>query len=245
MINAGPSASRVRTWPPVVAIGFCGAMAVKARHRGPRPAALLLVAPILLLAWACGWNLSFALGVSPRSRPTPQTGGARMPFPDAEAASSSTASFLAVGGLAAAVTMASASKRAKLVGRKAEEVEDWSLEAVSKKFAPQVAEIRKICKDLPEDFDDTKLLRYALQHPDSPSDAAANVKEVLGWRQGEGAGIVKAAADAIAKAEFRCFEHFLHSCGLLPCLLEHIARFSCCLPWHRVSLDSALQPDVA
>jgi len=177
------------------------AMAVKARHRGPRPAALLLVAPILLLAWACGWNLSFALGVSPRSRPTPQTGGARMPFPDAEAAFSSTASFLAVGGLAAAVTMASASKRAKLVGRKAEEVEDWSLEAVSKKFAPQVAEIRKICKDLPEDFDDTKLLRYALQHPDSPSDAAANVKEVLEWRQGEGAGIVKAAADAIAKAQ--------------------------------------------
>ncbi|CAE7743335.1 elmoC [Symbiodinium sp. CCMP2592] len=252
LIHAGPSASPVRTWP--LSWRLVSAMAVKARHRGPRPAALLLVAPILLLSWACGWNLSFALGVSPRSRPTPQTGGARMPFPDAEAASSSTASFLAVGGLAAAVTMApwkhwqmesvmdailvtltvvsnlaSASKRAKLVGRKAEEVEDWSLDSVSKKFAPQVAEIRKLCKDLPEDFDDTKLLRYALQHPDSPGDAAANVKEVLEWRQGrdraavilqrldinslchllvaltgEGAGIVKAAADAIAKARETC-----------------------------------------
>ncbi|CAE6940203.1 unnamed protein product [Symbiodinium natans] len=150
-------------------------MAVKARHRGARPAGLLLVAPILLLAWACGWNLSFALGVSPQSRPMPPSSSTRMPLPGAEAAaSSSTASFLTAGGLAA-LAMASAAKRAKLVGRKAEEVEDWSLDAVSKKFAPQVAEIRKLCKDLPEDFDDVKLLRYALQHPDSPSDAAANV----------------------------------------------------------------------
>eukprot|EP00439_Symbiodinium_sp_Y106_P012521 s1342_g1.t2 len=236
LIHAGPSASRVRTWPP--SWRLVSAMAVKARHRGPRPAALLLVAPILLLSWACGWNLSFALGVSPRSRPTPQTGGARMHFPDAEAASSSTASFLAVGGLAAAVTMASASKRAKLVGRKAEEVEDWSLESVSKKFAPQVAEIRKLCKDLPEDFDDTKLLRYALQHPDAPGDAAANVKEVLEWRQGEGAGIVKAAADAIAKGR-GVLNNYHIGADFLPWLLERIRCFSCFLPWHRVILDSA------
>mmetsp|Transcript_64701 Transcript_64701/g.152100 ORF Transcript_64701/g.152100 Transcript_64701/m.152100 type:complete len:369 (+) Transcript_64701:45-1151(+) len=176
-------------------------MAAQSRRRGARPAGLLLVAPIFLLAWACSCSLSFVVGVSPRSALPPQRGGAQARSgPEAASGSSRfSASLLTMGSIA--MIMASASSRAKLVGRKAEEVEDWSLDSVSRKFAEEVATIRKMCKDLPEDFDDTKLLRYALQHPGKPGDAAANVKEVLEWRAGEGAAIVKAATEAIAKAQ--------------------------------------------
>ncbi|CAK9087882.1 unnamed protein product [Durusdinium trenchii] len=84
---------------------------------------------------------------------------------------------------------------------RAEATQDWSLEFISKKYAPEVAKIRELCKELPEDYDDIKLMRYAMQHPGKPEDAAANVKEVLAWRQGEGAQLCEAAAKAIEKAQ--------------------------------------------
>lgn len=65
----------------------------------------------------------------------------------------------------------------------------------------QVNEIRRLCKDLPAEYDEEKLLRFAVQHPGNAAAAAANVREVLAWRRGEGAKIVAAAAAAVAKAK--------------------------------------------
>jgi len=119
----------------------------------------------------------------------------------ADEAPSSTSAIFAAGGMAGILAAASLRQRAQLLGRTAAEREDWTLETLSKKHAAEVKEIRSICGDtIPSDWDDLAILRYALQHEGAPGAAAENVKEVLAWRSGEGASIVAAAKDAIAKA---------------------------------------------
>lgn len=75
-----------------------------------------------------------------------------------------------------------------------------SLDRMTKIYEGEIKEIRRRVTDLPAEFDDVKLLRFALQHKGDPAAAADNVKEVLKWRAGDGASIVASASAAIEKA---------------------------------------------
>jgi len=116
------------------------------------------------------------------------------------------ATVLAAGGILMALTLAASKARRQgrgsqaLLGRAAAEKEDMDLEKISKKYADEVKQIRRLCTAVPEDWDDVKVMRFAMQHPGDPKAAADNVKEVLAWRAGEGLPVVTAAAAAIAKA---------------------------------------------
>lgn len=110
----------------------------------------------------------------------------------------STSSLIFATGLATLIL--AAGRRRNLTARAATEKEDWTLETVSKKHAQEVKEIRRLCTDLPVEYDDVKLFRFAMQHEGNPAAAAENVKEVLEWRSGAGMAIVAAAKAAIAKA---------------------------------------------
>lgn len=120
--------------------------------------------------------------------------------PAAFQVSSSTAFVLAAGGAAAMLIRAITKTKASIVRRRATETEDWSFETVFKRHAAQVSEIRRLCPDLPAEYDDVKLLRFAMQHAGDVNAAVENVKEVLQWRNGEGASIVAAAREAVAQA---------------------------------------------
>lgn len=124
-------------------------------------------------------------------------------FPDVTPATfqvSTSAFVLAAGGAAAMLVRAITKTKASIIRRKATETEDWSFETVFKRHAPQVAEIRRLCPDLPAEYDDVKLLRFAMQHAGDVNAAVENVKEVLQWRNSEGAAIVAAAREAVAQA---------------------------------------------
>lgn len=157
---------------------------------------------VLPLAWAF-YSLSFVTPTGPTERlqlVQPDAANGNRLYGASGRPEAASSSILALG-LTAVAGAVSARAGTRAVRRRAEEKEDWTLDFVSKKFAPEVEKIRSLCKDLPEDWDDVKLLRYAIQHPDAPEEAAKNVKEVLEWRQGEGAKIVEAAETAIAKAQ--------------------------------------------
>jgi len=79
-------------------------------------------------------------------------------------------------------------------------MQEAKLEDLLKEHSATITGLKAMLTDLPEEFDDVKLLRYAMQHPDDPAQAAENVKEVLAWRAGEGKNIVDSAAPAVAKA---------------------------------------------
>lgn len=154
------------------------------------------------MAWGA-FSLSFLNNLAPTQRLPVQTlvSHADQQVLGPGRSTSSPSAIFVLGSLTILAAAKATSRRSALIRRRAEEIEDWSLEFISKKYAPEVAKIRELCKELPEDYDDIKLMRYAMQHPGKPEDAAANVKEVLAWRQGEGAQLCEAAAKAIEKAQ--------------------------------------------
>lgn len=159
----------------------------------------LLTLAVLLLA---GSALGFVVAVSPQLRPTRggQCAGSASGWTTQAMVTEPTGAILVAGGLVAVAAVTSGRRRASLLGRAATEKEDCSLEYLSKKHDKTVKGIRELCGDqIPDDWDDVKLLRFAMQH-ESASDAAENVKEVLAWRTGEGSKICAAAKEAITKA---------------------------------------------
>mmetsp|Transcript_58743 Transcript_58743/g.95073 ORF Transcript_58743/g.95073 Transcript_58743/m.95073 type:complete len:388 (-) Transcript_58743:185-1348(-) len=177
----------------------------------------------LLLASAAGLGLSWvgrpsqsfcAAGPGQQCRPADvspwQSASAAPDSHDAHAPAGGVlmprATVLAAGGILMALTLAASKARRQgrgsqaLLGRAAAEKEDMDLEKISKKYADEVKQIRRLCTAVPEDWDDVKVMRFAMQHPGDPKAAADNVKEVLAWRAGEGLPVVTAAAAAIAKA---------------------------------------------
>lgn len=82
----------------------------------------------------------------------------------------------------------------------AEVEEGLALPALMARHEAALQEVRSSCGQLPEDFDDVRLLRFVLHHSGDAKAAAGNVREVIAWRRGEGAEIVAAAADALAAA---------------------------------------------
>eukprot|EP00933_Yihiella_yeosuensis_P079947 TRINITY_DN93360_c0_g1_i1.p1 TRINITY_DN93360_c0_g1~~TRINITY_DN93360_c0_g1_i1.p1 ORF type:complete len:396 (-),score=95.85 TRINITY_DN93360_c0_g1_i1:268-1455(-) len=187
--------------------------------RKQRLACILLCLVGCLAVWTSGQRLSFCtsplyswrrMTTSISSSGQASGASASQSWTAAADASESGPAAFAAGGLATILALASASRArqtkssrssTKKTGMAAKEKEDWSLESLQTKHADEVSEIRKLVgADLPENFDDVKLLRYALQHEGDMPAAAANVKEVLAWRKGEGAKIVTAAEEGIAKA---------------------------------------------
>jgi len=169
--------------------------------KGQRQRPTWLALPLLALGTTYSLSfVSFTNATGPTERLQRWAGAPTLQVPLTLGRDDSARTASAVLALGTLTTLAAGVRRAA-VRRRAEEKEDWSLDFVSKKYAPEVDQIRKLCKDLPEDWDDVKLLRYAIQHPGNPEEAAKNVKEVLEWRQGEGAVIVEAATTAIAKAQ--------------------------------------------
>jgi len=81
--------------------------------------------------------------------------------------------------------------------RKAEES---NCEVLLKQNASALEALKAAVPDLPAEYDDIKLLRFILQNEDA-AEQVTNIKEVIAWRTGEGASVVKSAADAIAKAQ--------------------------------------------
>lgn len=155
---------------------------------------------VLPLAWAF-YSLSFVTPTGPTDRLQRVQPDAFQLHGAAGRPEASLVSSILALGLTAVAGAVGVRAGTRAVRRRAEEKEDWTLDFVTKKYAPEVEKIRSLCKDLPKDWDDVKLLRYAIQHPGAPEEAAKNVKEVLAWRQGEGAKIVEAATTAIAKAQ--------------------------------------------
>lgn len=78
--------------------------------------------------------------------------------------------------------------------------EALSLPALMAKHKTSIREVRRQCGQLPEVFDDVRLLRFVLHHSGDATAAAGHVRESLAWRQGEGAEIVAAASEALAAA---------------------------------------------
>eukprot|EP00931_Biecheleriopsis_adriatica_P120085 TRINITY_DN95233_c0_g1_i1.p1 TRINITY_DN95233_c0_g1~~TRINITY_DN95233_c0_g1_i1.p1 ORF type:complete len:376 (+),score=87.03 TRINITY_DN95233_c0_g1_i1:74-1201(+) len=165
--------------------------------------ASVAAASALLLARAGTLSLGFSSCSAPHPRHTAwqlerSLSAAPNQAVSAKEASLPTVSLLVAG--AAALSLVAGTRRAGGIGRAAAEKEDMSVEFLNKKYAGEVEEIRKLCKDLPENYDDMTLLRYAMQHTGNPGAAVENIKEVVQWRSGEGSKIVTAAKEAIAKA---------------------------------------------
>lgn len=76
-----------------------------------------------------------------------------------------------------------------------------SVEDLLAQHGEALAKLKAAMPDLPKEYDDTKLLRYCLQHKDDSTAAVVNLKEVIAWRAGEGAVMVAAAAVAVEKAK--------------------------------------------
>lgn len=103
----------------------------------------------------------------------------------------------AAGAVGAAVGRRTARRERRAVMRKAEES---NCEVLLKQNASALEALKAAVPDLPAEYDDIKLLRFILQNEDA-AEQVTNIKEVIAWRTGEGASVVKSAADAIAKAQ--------------------------------------------
>lgn len=94
--------------------------------------------------------------------------------------------------------------RASAVTRRARGGEDGgderSVEALTSANRAAIDDLRSACKDVLTDQDDLWLLRFVLEKNGDVAEAAANVREVIEWRKGEGAAIVASADKAIAEA---------------------------------------------
>jgi hypothetical protein len=94
--------------------------------------------------------------------------------------------------------------RAALAARRArggaETSDDLSVEKLTKRYRSAIDDLRSACKDVLEDQDDLYLLFFLLENKGDVPAAAENVREVVAWRKGAGAGIVATAEKAIAEA---------------------------------------------
>ncbi|CAK0864160.1 unnamed protein product, partial [Prorocentrum cordatum] len=114
------------------------------------------------------------------------------------AASAGRASWLSAGALGLVAARAALAARRARGG--ADISDDLSVEKLTKKYSSQIDELRNTCKDVLDDQDDLYLLFFLLESKGDVPAAAENVREVLAWRKGEGAGIVATAEKAIAEA---------------------------------------------
>mmetsp|Transcript_40421 Transcript_40421/g.91238 ORF Transcript_40421/g.91238 Transcript_40421/m.91238 type:complete len:380 (-) Transcript_40421:185-1324(-) len=111
-------------------------------------------------------------------------------------------------GVAAAAAMArrrqqsSLTRSPRVVACRALTDEDsLTVDALMGKYGDAIKAIRKNCADILEGYDDTYLIRHALEHKGDVAAAVKNVKEVVEWRNGKGKPIVEAAAAAVKEAK--------------------------------------------
>jgi len=76
-----------------------------------------------------------------------------------------------------------------------------TVEALMQKYGDCIKAVREESGDLLEGFDDTYVLRHALEHKGDVALAVKGIKEVMEWRNGKGKFIVDAAAAAIEEAQ--------------------------------------------
>lgn len=176
-------------------------MAPAEGRRARRPALALATALGLAGRWTfCApGSRSGALGTLRASAGASSVAGAgALPVGARRVASAGGASWLSAGALGLVAA------RAALAARRARGGDDTSdelsVEKLTKKYRSAIDDLRSACKDVLDDQDDLDLLFFLLESKGEVSAAAENVREVVAWRKGEGAGIVAKATKAIAEA---------------------------------------------